>query len=566
MKNTVYHLCVVTLLLFLAGCSELADMDFYKDTVSEVNNDELIITDLTSLEYLSSCEELSRMTAFLDESGIFKELQAKGQLHTLLMVENDDFVQPVSDSAVFVARSHVSDVALSPGNLFDGETVMMWHGKYTKIMIDSIGQRGRIIGHVKVNSSSVRQIVKTRDGYIYVISDMIKTPTSLYDYINALGEEYSIFKELVLECGTREFNKEESKALYINEDGNTVYDSVFTYESNFFESVGFNLDSESITATMLLYSNDVIRQAIEEARTTLALWGRTRDESRMMTWILKSAFFDVKYQPHEMMTSDLADLYSIFDIQWRTNIQKVDTVNCTELSNGRVYEVTDLHLPHNLLLYRIKEYFYYYEYCSQEEKTLYFKTDNLEFRQIKDDVAEWSPVPGILPYHKNRVLYYNIKGEDFALDAACLETYKNDIGMTCVRPVLVPPGAYRLAMGFKRALNIDLVVEVMIGDLVIAVSDPFNIDTSYLYQYDRSGKLDNTMPEDYEEIIALYGSSSSGIYDADGGPVIDEVVIPDINGDGSPVNIHLNIRCSAGNGLETMPFHHWCLRPTANDY
>ena len=63
---------------------------------------------------------------------------------------------------------------------------------------------------------------------------------------------------MVLEAGTREFDRENSKAIGINEQGNTVYDSVFIYRNTFFESVGFDMNSESLTATMLVFSDEVM--------------------------------------------------------------------------------------------------------------------------------------------------------------------------------------------------------------------------------------------------------------------------------------------------------------------
>ena len=48
--------------------------------------------------------------------------------------------------------------------------------------------------------------------------------------------------------------------------------------------------------------------------------------------------------------------------------------------------------------------------------------------------------------------------------------------------------------------------------------------------------------------------------------MIDELVIPDIKGDGSPVRIVMRISCATWAGKTNVKFHHWCLRPTANNY
>jgi hypothetical protein len=103
----------------------------------------------------------------------------------------------------FIAKSHISDIEMSPANLSNGERLMMWHGKYVNVDIDSLGQAGQIINHIMFNNATVNEVIKTNDGYIYVISDMINTPTSLYDYINNLDDNYSIFKNIVISSGSK---------------------------------------------------------------------------------------------------------------------------------------------------------------------------------------------------------------------------------------------------------------------------------------------------------------------------------------------------------------------------
>ena len=121
---------------------------------------------------------------------------------------------------------------------------MMCHGKYVNVTIDSLGREGNIVDHILFNNGAVKEVVKTSTGYIYVISDMIETPTSLYDFINDLDDDYSIFREMVLASGGKEFDRANSKAIGINDQGNTVYDSIFIYRNTFFENVNFDMNSE----------------------------------------------------------------------------------------------------------------------------------------------------------------------------------------------------------------------------------------------------------------------------------------------------------------------------------
>jgi len=552
----------------MASCSELKDDDHYSIAESTIANSELKIVEMSSEEYLQSRGDLSSMNTLFQQQGIYKELEEKGQLSTLLVVANDNYRQP-DDKVEFITRSHVSDISISPANLEDGTRLMMWHGKYVNVSIDSLGLQGNIVDHVLFNNGAVKEVVKTSTGYIYVISDMIETPTSLKDFIDALPDEYSIFRDMVLASGGKEFDRANSKAIGINDQGNTVYDSVFIYTNTFFDNVNFDMNSESLTATMLLFSNDVINDALNDAHARLTAWEMERNDSIMKDWILKTAFFRKKYSASEIQTTEVQDLSSIYSTQWRTNVQQVDTQNPTQLSNGIVYHVTKLHLPNNLLMYRLKDYFYYYENCTDEEKANYYKTVNLNFKSCDTEVTAWTPWPGVWPLIEDRIIRFDkptdLKDDEgFQLDFTPIK--RNEDGT--VRPWLVPPGTYRLAMGVVQNTGLDVIVTVFANGVEIAKSNTITWGTSTAYHYDRGTTLPNTHPEGYNAsyVREQTGNSKAGNYDTDGGMMIDELTIPDLNGDNSALQLVMRIDCYNWAGKTNVKFHHWCLRPTTNNY
>jgi DNA-binding Lrp family transcriptional regulator len=420
-----------------------------------------------------------------------------------------------------------------------------------------------------VECRAVKEVIKTNNGFVYVISDMISTPTSLYDFINNLDDNYSLFKDMVLSSGERIFDKANSKAIGVNNEGNTVYDSVFIYKNSFFEAKGFDMNSESLTATMLLFSNDVINEAMNDAKQRLASWGLERNQDTLRHWILKAAFFNKKYEADEIQTTDTNDLQSIYGMQWRTNVQKVDVANPTELSNGVVYKVKKLHLPTNLLIYRLKDYFYYYENCTDEEKDSYFKTFNMTYNGCKTEVAEWTPWAGVWPLYENRILRYDkTEGVDdsqgFQIDFTPIMLSANGD----VTPYKIPPGTYRLAMGFVQNMGVDIKVEVLVNGKIIATSPSITLGSATTYHYDRGAVLDNRYPEGFEPnyVRSKSGNKKAANYDTDGGPIISELNIPDVKGDGSASTITLRIVSDNWGGKTMVKLHHWCLRPTSNNY
>jgi hypothetical protein len=570
MKEIRKVLILLIAVSFTVACSSLDDDDHYSKYNTDIQNNELKIVNMSSEDYIKTRPDLSDMNDLFLSDSIYKQLDAKGQRSTILVVTNNHFKMPDAKNMDFIAKSHISDIEMSPANLSNGERLMMWHGKYVNVDIDSLGQAGQIINHIMFNNATVNEVIKTNDGYIYVISDMINTPISLYDYINNLDDNYSIFKNIVINSGSKIFDKSNSKVIGVNEQGNTVYDSVFIYKNAFFDSQGFDMNSESLTATMLLFSNDVINDALNDAKNRLDSWNMTCNQDTLKKWVLKTAFYNKKYSASQIQTTEVNDLSSIFGTQWRTNVQKVDVGNPIALSNGVVYKVKKLHFPNNLLIYRLKDWFYYYENCTDEQKVNYFKTSNLVFSQIKTAVSAWTPLSGVWPLHEDRVLIYapgeQGNKEGFQLDFTLIKLHTNADSTTSVVPYLIPPGTYRLAMGFVQNQNLDITVSVLVNGQVIAESPLITLGSSTAYHYDRGSTLPNCYPEGYDVSAMIHYNKKAGNYDTDGGPIIDEVTIPDAKGDSSPVQVTLRIKCADWNGQKKLTLNHWCLRPTLNNY
>ena len=572
------------------GCSDLDDDDHYANSSTVISNPELKIVNQTSEDYIKSQPSMSDMYDLLNSANIFGELRDKGQLATILMVENSDLVLPASkatdEELDFLIRSHVSDISVSPANLHDGDRLMMWHGKYVNISMDEEGLNGQIVGHVNFNNGVVKEVIQTSNGYIYVISEMIQTPKSLSDYIDGLSDEYSIFRDLVKSSGGKEFLKNQSRPLYVNDEGNTVYDSVFRYTNEHFDAVGFDLNSESLTATMLLPSNDVINAALNEAHRRLGEWEMERSDSIMKNWILDVCFFKKRYAvedlavPAAVADPSSLDINSVFSKQWRKTAQQLDASNSEELSNGVVHKISKLYIPTNVLIYRLKDWFYHYEVCTDVQKSSYFAMTNMEFSKCEVGVAAWTPLPGVWPEHECRALILAVPGADdatktqnkelpFRLDFTPVKPVEVAAGNSVIRPYLIPPGSYRLAFGSKQNQNLNINVSVLVNGQVVAQSDgEIVLGSSTTYHYDRGTTLSDRYPEGYDSayVSQVGGDSKAGNYDTDGGPLINEVTIPDVNGDGSAVPIVIRIEAANWNAQTSFTLNHWCLRPTANCY
>lgn len=564
------------------ACDELQDDDHYGDSSTKIENPELMIVKSTSQDYIKNRSDLSSISSLFSEYGIYEELAEKNQLSTILVVSNEDYSAPTGDpeDIRYVTRSHISDMSVSPANLHDGDRLMMWHGKYTNITMDEQGKKGQIVDHISFNNGVVKEVIQTSNGYIYVISDMISTPTSLSDYINDLGDEYSIFKNLVLSSGGKEFDRANSKPIGVNAEGNTVYDSVFIYTNAHFDNVNFDMNSESLTATMLLPSDDVINDAINDAKARLQKWGLTRADSVLYNWILDASFYNKRLTAADLTTaatdpSDPAanDINSIFSKQWRPGAHSLVAGDPIELSNGIVYPVQKIHIPNNVLMYRLKDWFYRYENCTDEQKTEYYKMSNMTFKNCNTDVAAWTPLAGVWPEIEDRVLILQVgddgEGSSFSLDFTPIMMKTDENGVSTIAPYTIPPGTYRLAFGSKQNQNLTIRASVLVNGQVIATSaGNIELGSSTTYHYDRGAVLPDRYPEGYdvETVRALGGSSRAQNYDTDGGLLIEEVNIPDLKGDGSATPIVIRIEADNWREQTSFTLAHWCLRPTVNNY
>lgn len=600
-RNKFIYLLAFSAVMLLGACSELSDKDYFKNVETTVNSDELVVVDMSSEEYLSKEPEYSSINELFKSHGIFTALEQKNQLSTMLVVENSDFQAPAGKEAEIdnAVKAHVSDIAVSPANLkTEGNNmrIMMWHGKYINVDLDDAARNeGKIAGHIMFGTSAVKKVVKTNSGYIYVLSSLLNIPKSIYDYITNLDDNYSILRDSILASGTKEFDKKNSKPIGVNDEGNTVYDSVFIYKNTHFLEKNFDLSSESLTATLLLTSNAVVEEAIADAKVRLQKWGLWDEwnaerqynfEYTMRHWIMDAAFFDKKLTPETLLSKDEENdmLTSIFSKYWKTSVQQINPTPI-ELSNGIAYQVTRLHIPNNVLIWRLKEDFSIYEFCSAEQKESFFQMLNMQFKACTTAVAAWTPLQGVWPKHECRTLDLTV-GDDASGDwqlvfTPCkriFETYptrmemvkkdwlKSNLTVTGIKPFLIPPGKYTLSFGSKQNQNMEITFKVRVKGStdVVAVSDPITLGSTTTFHYDRNP---GNFIEGYDPSTEnLSTNKKAGNYDTDGGTVISELEIPDVKGDGSPVEITIEIASPTWNGNTTMVFNHWCLRPTKDNY
>lgn len=546
MKTIKYILSSILLISGIYACNDDWD-SHYSQEEQVVNNVNIEVVNKSAVDYLQSQPELSSMYQLFSETGVLDEMVEKDLLFTILVVSDENALSRAvaTDDRTFLAKSHISDISLSPSNLSDGQRVLMWNGKYVNV---SKVENEDASASISFNGIAVKKITKVNNGYVYEMEDYVETPKSLYELIEGLGDDYSIFREMIMERNQLTFDKEASKIIGVDETGSNVYDSVFIVTNPYFEAKDFNLMSESLSATVLIPSNDVVNQALTIARQNLQEWGMQREDSILRNWTFQSMFFDKKYSKSDF--EDNIDLNSIFSKQWRTTVQRVDLENPVSLSNGVAYYVKELKIPTNVLIYRVKDFMRWYEYLSEEEKALYFENENLTFDKMEMKVTAWSGWPGVFPNIINRVVRFKTTDATIKEYTLNFTAFSYDETNKVATPYTIPPGEYDLCLGFEQKMGHDVEISFN-GEYVGTVTASQLTKTDF--HYDRGGQ---GYPEGYDTNKATDKKKTN--YDRDGG----KVGVITIEGT-EPVNVVIKFH---GINASKCCFHHWCLKPTKNCY
>lgn len=545
-----------------SSCSDNWD-EHYTQNETDVVNTTITVVNESLSNYLAKENSLASTYQLLNKTGIIDKMAEKNLSYTILAVENGDLKSnrdgDVSSEDLYTAQTYISDVTLAPSSIPNVKKLQMWSGKYLDVILATAEDNQSIISF---NNATVTKIIKLNNGYLYVIDQAISAPRPLNEIIESLGDDYSIFRDMVLSKCQRIFEKDKSPAIDIDQTGNTVYDSVFSIKASYFEAKGLDIMSENINATMLIPSNEVINEALNNAHERLAKWELQREDSIIRNWIVQVCFFNKTYTKEDF--ENTTDLNSIFHVNnstnsvpvtWRTTVQEVDLEHPINMSNGTAYYITKMKIPTNVLVYRLKDRFESYEKLTDEEKAIYFASENLAYSKTDTPVAAWSGWPQAgYPKLGNTVVLFkladtSLSGQKFSMDLIPYQ-YTSDGTNHKVSSYKIPAGTYKVSMGFKDSMKPNSITISINGQVLVN-----NASLKYSsYHFDRQG---GGYPEGFDK---NNGTKNAAKYDMDG-TVIGNITIEE---DGKPIVIHIEGIGDKSN--DVLILHHWTLKPTADCY
>ena len=426
--NKFTGLIVSALCACVVSCTDNWD-DHYDARAVTSDSEDIEVYSGDVVSYLQSQPTLSEMTELIEKTGQMEPLPSDGQF-TLVVCENDNLdMSKIANDTAFVKNS-ISDTPVSPDKFTENFGILTRY----ETLYDKKNLRVYLRDDdIYIDEYKLYKKVKADNGYIYYIDGTIIPRESIYEYLQALGDDYSMFKELIASYEEEYFDAESSTPDGVDDMGNTYYsDSVISVRNTLMDRYTqngvayWNMRSENYTTTMFIPSNALIEKALNDAYTNLPIWLNravtASDSAKFQKWIVEACFSNRRLSPEEVMTGapdfyavggyvrtidesqDLEE-YNLSDsAYWRPSVQLVDPTRTDTLSNGLVYYLSDFKIPNHVVIYRVKARFYeIWAAMSDAQKAQYFRWTNWTDPLICNDAQSSFTLSETLP-----TMYYHV--------------------------------------------------------------------------------------------------------------------------------------------------------------
>ncbi|MFB6320699.1 fasciclin domain-containing protein [Saccharicrinis sp. FJH54] len=533
MKRLTYILGLAILLF--AACK-----DNWKEHYDEGNS---TVSSQSVLEYLKSNHDYDKFVAALEATGVAEELQRDQNL-TVWAVNNEAMDQLAELEKMFtdtfIMQYQINNLSFGYSKLYDGLRLRSLNGKYISV---SLGTDDAYVADAKILKTD--QFCK--NGVVHEINHLMEPVIGIYDYLLALGDNYSTIVDTIFNSNDTVFDVENSVPIGVDITGNTIYDSVFVIENPLLAQADFK--SEFSQLTMFLPDNSVIDDCLENYKDQLLSIGMPctlKDTILAFNWIKGALFYDGIMRNIDPNT-DLVSAVTMPEpdgrnIVWRTSVQQLD-MDPKMMSNGIIYNVTKMKIPNNIFITRIKSLVQYIQYVPEEEKPNYIQYFNETSHTIvQGDSFDFTSYG----YPKGYYFYLKALGDindslPLAVEFSPLKIETLPDNTTVASEMLIPAGEYKFYFGF-RSKNHAYVNFYFNGELV---GEEVKVNQSSPWNYDR---VTETVVSKYDGLGGL-------------------VNIVNVAGEGlQHVKIKVEFSRLGGGSTEELQLYHWALKPTENNY
>ena len=602
-QTRLFRACAILAPLLWVGVGEaLVSCSDWNDHYDEagVSTEAIEVYQGDIVSYMRSASDLSQISQLFEQAGAYSSTTSDKQ-YTFVVCDNSTFQQgssEIADRKLF-ANYCISDAAVTPLELVVGFGINNRAGK--TIWVYGSGNS------VSIDNFGIKKIVKTQNGYVYVINGVLPVRMSVYEYLQSLGDDYSTFKHLVTAYEQRVFDREHSAVTGINQAGETVYDTIWVTRNTLMDRYTdtgidyWNMRDEQFVTTMFIPNNKQIDDALRSALDSIPVWlnrpATDADRAKFEEWIVRACFSDKRLEPSQVSASapDLSSVegyrmivderadettYKAADAAyWRPSVQTVDTNRRVNLSNGYAYYCTNLKIPNHVIIYRVKTRFYQIWDANnmRDEATMrqYFDWRNLD--GFSTSISTLNSYTALEQYGWPAIDYNLLSAcptEEAVSDSlVCGVEYMGLIYDEANNEALecrLPAGEYYLRMGFDR--NSIYLLDIYFNDSLVTESlKSGNLNADRIandipvYGIQAPGYPEGYNPEDWREY-----DENVAAYDTDGYTI--GLVNQKHNGifrirvESRDMGYRYK-RTDVGDASNygQMLMYHWCLRPTRNN-
>lgn len=301
------------------------------------NGGEQITSDETLMEYLDSQEEFSTFAALLKETGVAERLSGK-DLFTVWAPDDSSIPESVSqmtaEEKLLLVMNHVSTTTIFSRNLSGMSTVKTLAGKHLNVVADR---------QFSIDGTPLKEVdLMFANGLLHKTGGWMIPQKNIYQWIEELSDDFSMFRDTLRAHDVRIFDKENSPVIGVDETGKIVYDSLWIVKNDLINNV--DLADESLRHTMFVPSNTSIEAMLDERKAWFESIEREmteEDSTACISWIMNAALHKgvVNFKPSSTVTS-------VKGKAMRTDYSTVGT--STEMSNGRIYVLDRCYAPRDI--------------------------------------------------------------------------------------------------------------------------------------------------------------------------------------------------------------------------
>ncbi|MCF8225475.1 MAG: fasciclin domain-containing protein [Bacteroidales bacterium] len=298
---------------------------------------------LNVLEMIALDENYSLFYEKLLDYG-FDKLLSRSQYFTVFIPANaafDGLPQFTDDQWKQIIDFHILYSKLFSQD-FSDINLLTRAGKYLKL--EKVDTNQFAIFNAWINMDKVDMYCK--NGVLHEIGQLLIPKPNVYEYIMNLDDSYSILQDFLASMDSRFIDYDNSERIGVDDQGNTIYDTVWREENYFLDNIaGLNREEEAFTA--FIPSNEDVLDALDEVSTYFGNINELDEETyNQLLFITFSGSFSKK----AYSVDDLPDtIYSVTDKSIDIGMLTFAETD-VEVSNGMVHLLGDMTIPREYFL------------------------------------------------------------------------------------------------------------------------------------------------------------------------------------------------------------------------